>query len=216
MNGDFFIVSKYLAKHWNLEFEEIDGYKLLTDVKNVFGLSDEILKPIIIEWFSEFTITDEWWLTKYRKLKASWTPEMAQDLAAYHPIDVEAELTALLSNEITREIDNSIIHRMMGVPQQYFGSVDPANGINDVQISKARLEDDKWIVDVNITPRRTLEYLNMPIMVSSRSIGELDHDGNVNNIRHIEDRILYYNQMNANMRIYPDSGFTGIIDTLIP
>jgi ATPase subunit of ABC transporter with duplicated ATPase domains len=40
-----------------------------------------------------------------RKMKAHWTPELAQDLAAYHSIDAEAELTALLSEELAAEID---------------------------------------------------------------------------------------------------------------
>lgn len=44
-----------------------------------------------------------------RKMKAHWTPELAQDLAAYHSIDAEAELTALLSEELAAEIDREII-----------------------------------------------------------------------------------------------------------
>jgi len=44
-----------------------------------------------------------------RKLRAVWTPELAQDLAAFQSIDAEAELTAMLSAEISREIDKEII-----------------------------------------------------------------------------------------------------------
>lgn len=44
-----------------------------------------------------------------RKMRAHWTPELAQDLEAYHSIDAEAELTALLSEEIAAEIDREII-----------------------------------------------------------------------------------------------------------
>jgi hypothetical protein len=46
---------------------------------------------------------------KTRKLKAIWTPELAQDLNAYHAVDAEAELTALLSEYVTMEIDLEII-----------------------------------------------------------------------------------------------------------
>ena len=46
---------------------------------------------------------------KTRKLKAVWTPELAQDLNAYHAVDAEAELTALLSEYVTMEIDLEII-----------------------------------------------------------------------------------------------------------
>lgn len=44
-----------------------------------------------------------------RKLRAHWTPELAQDLEAYHSIDAEAELTALLSEHIAAEVDREII-----------------------------------------------------------------------------------------------------------
>ena len=46
---------------------------------------------------------------KTRKLKAVWTPEMAQDLNAYHAVDAEAELTAMLSEYVTMEVDLEII-----------------------------------------------------------------------------------------------------------
>jgi len=45
---------------------------------------------------------------KTRKLKAVWSPELAQDLNAYHSIDAEAELTAMLSDHISLEVDLEI------------------------------------------------------------------------------------------------------------
>jgi hypothetical protein len=54
--------------------------------------------------FSSVTVN-----TITRKMRAHWTPELAQDLEAYHSIDAEAELTALLSEEIAAEIDREII-----------------------------------------------------------------------------------------------------------
>jgi len=44
-------------------------------------------------------------VAKTRKLKAVWTPELAQDLNAYHSVDAEAELTSMLSEYIAMEID---------------------------------------------------------------------------------------------------------------
>ena len=44
-----------------------------------------------------------------RKLRAQWSPEMAQDVAAFHNIDAEAELTALLSEQVAAEIDREIL-----------------------------------------------------------------------------------------------------------
>ena len=48
-------------------------------------------------------------VAKTRKLKAVWTPELAQDLNAYHSIDAEAELTSMLSEYISLEIDLEIL-----------------------------------------------------------------------------------------------------------
>jgi len=48
-------------------------------------------------------------VAKTRKLKAVWTPELAQDLNAYHSVDAEAELTSMLSEYISMEIDLEIL-----------------------------------------------------------------------------------------------------------
>jgi len=48
-------------------------------------------------------------VAKTRKLKAVWTPELAQDLNAYHSVDAEAELTSMLSEYISLEIDLEIL-----------------------------------------------------------------------------------------------------------
>jgi hypothetical protein len=50
---------------------------------------------------------------KTRKLKAQWTPEFAQDLNAYHSIDAEAELTSVLSEYISMEIDLEILDMLI-------------------------------------------------------------------------------------------------------
>lgn len=52
-------------------------------------------------------------VAKSRKLKAVWTPELAQDLNAYHSIDAEAELTAMLSEYISLEIDLEILEMLL-------------------------------------------------------------------------------------------------------
>jgi len=52
-------------------------------------------------------------IAKTRKLKAVWTPELAQDLNAYHSVDAEAELTSLLCEYISMEIDLEILDMLM-------------------------------------------------------------------------------------------------------
>ena len=44
-----------------------------------------------------------------RKMRAQWTPELAQDVSAFHNIDAEAELTALLSEQMAAEVDREIL-----------------------------------------------------------------------------------------------------------
>jgi len=48
-----------------------------------------------------------------RKLKAAWTPELGQDLNAYHNLDAEVELTSMLSEQIGLEIDQEIMNDLV-------------------------------------------------------------------------------------------------------
>lgn len=48
-----------------------------------------------------------------RKLKARWSPELAQDLNAYHSMDAEVELTQILSEQIALEIDREILQDLL-------------------------------------------------------------------------------------------------------
>lgn len=48
-----------------------------------------------------------------RKLKAAWTPELGQDLNAYHNLDAEVELTSILSEQIGLEIDQEILNDLV-------------------------------------------------------------------------------------------------------
>jgi hypothetical protein len=48
-----------------------------------------------------------------KKLKAKWSPELAQDLNAYHNLDAEVELTSILSEQIALEIDQEILEDLV-------------------------------------------------------------------------------------------------------
>ena len=56
-------------------------------------------------------------VAKTRKLKAVWSPELAQDLNAYHSVDAEAELTSMLSDYISMEIDLEILDMLISDAQ---------------------------------------------------------------------------------------------------
>lgn len=53
-------------------------------------------------------------VAKTRKLKTSWTPEFQQDVNAYHSIDAEAELTTVMGDYISREVDLELLEMLRG------------------------------------------------------------------------------------------------------
>lgn len=67
-----------------------------------------------------------------RKLRARWSPEMAQDLTAFYSMDVEAELTNILSEMITLDIDREILNDLLTQAQaaNYFWSRAPGRFVN--------------------------------------------------------------------------------------
>jgi hypothetical protein len=67
-----------------------------------------------------------------RKLKAHWTPELAQDLNAYHNLDAEVELTGILSEEIALEIDQEIQNDLIrgATAATYYWSRHPGKFVN--------------------------------------------------------------------------------------
>lgn len=67
-------------------------------------------------------------VAKTRKLKAVWTPEFAQDLNAYQALDAEAELTSMMSEYISLEIDLEILDMLI---QNASGATDVWSAINN-------------------------------------------------------------------------------------
>ena len=74
---------------------------------NEFNEAGQVIPEINIQMQSSAIVA------KTRKLKAVWTPEFAQDLNAYHALDAEAELTSILSEYISLEIDMEILSMLM-------------------------------------------------------------------------------------------------------
>jgi hypothetical protein len=86
------------------DFEDRLGKSTSTDT----GLNKDIGIPEV-----NLELRSEPIVAKTRKLKAVWTPELAQDLNAYHSVDAEAELTALLSEYVSMEIDLEILDMLI-------------------------------------------------------------------------------------------------------
>jgi hypothetical protein len=70
--------------------------------------------------------------TATRKLRARWSPELAQDLNAYHSLDAEVELTQILSEQIALEIDREILNDLLTQAQgaNFFWSRAPGKFVN--------------------------------------------------------------------------------------
>jgi hypothetical protein len=81
---------------------------------------DSILDiPEINLEFSQKQIT-----AKTRKLKASWTPEFTQDIQAYQNIDAEAELTSMMAEYVSQDIDLELLDMLInaGVTEEYWSA----------------------------------------------------------------------------------------------
>jgi hypothetical protein len=78
-------------------------------------------------------------VAKTRKLKAVWTPELAQDLNAYHSIDAEAELTSMLSDYISLEIDLEILDMLKSnaLTTEYWSATIGEEYLNNGQTGQA-------------------------------------------------------------------------------
>jgi len=94
-------------------------------VPNAYSPSSIAIPEVNVQMVSQ-TIS-----AKTRKLKAQWTPEFAQDLNAYHSLDAEAELTGILSEYITLEIDLEVLDMLIqSAPTRDFWSAKVGDQIN--------------------------------------------------------------------------------------
>jgi hypothetical protein len=95
--------NKLTTDQYRGDFEDSSSYA----VPNAASTSTIVIPQINVKMQSQ-AIT-----AKTKKLKAVWTPEFAQDLAAYQNIDAEAELTNIMSEYISMEIDLEILDMLI-------------------------------------------------------------------------------------------------------
>ena len=100
-----FLVAYNKATDFNArgDFEDRSNFS----IPNAASATSIVIPEINVQMKSQ-TIS-----AKTKKLKAQWTPEFAQDLNAYHSLDAEAELTGLLSEYISLEIDLEILDMLI-------------------------------------------------------------------------------------------------------
>ncbi len=98
----------------DLTYPGTDGYQAMTTAatpptfafhyKVYDDLEEDSRMAEVTFQLDQVTVTVE-----TRKMRAAWTPELAQDVSAFHNIDAEAELTALLSEQMAAEIDREVL-----------------------------------------------------------------------------------------------------------
>lgn len=86
------VTKEAIAKLFKVAWAQYDSLELETEIGEVSFKLDSVTVSV-----------------EERKLRATWSPELAQDVSAFHNIDAEAELTAILSEQIAAEIDREIL-----------------------------------------------------------------------------------------------------------
>ena len=132
------LIHKYVEKNYRiLDNEIIDFYSeestyaidIINEIETFFGVDSQIAFQVVQNWVfvrlpknkwkdvykSRFNLYSFEVQADVRTISATWTPEMVHDLQAFHNIDAEAELTALLSDQISQEIDIQIINDLMQI-----------------------------------------------------------------------------------------------------
>ena len=92
VSGDTEATKENIAKLFKIAWAQYDSLELETEIGEVSFKLDSVTVAV-----------------EERKLRATWSPELAQDVSAFHNIDAEAELTAILSEQIAAEIDREIL-----------------------------------------------------------------------------------------------------------
>jgi hypothetical protein len=92
VSGSSSALSALIATDLDIAWGRYDSLELETEMGEVSFKLDEVVVSV-----------------EERKLRATWSPELAQDVSAFHNIDAEAELTAMLSEQVAAEIDREIL-----------------------------------------------------------------------------------------------------------
>jgi hypothetical protein len=97
------------ASDWGVTFPQTDDFTAGAGLGSIrgtvaWGLEGQADIPEIDIKVDSIAVT-----AQTKKLKAKWTPELGQDLNAYHNLDAEVELTSILSEQIALEIDREIV-----------------------------------------------------------------------------------------------------------
>lgn len=105
------------------------GYEIAEELPKIFSFDSEFCKTVLTQWAYDNDLNkkdfDKAWGS--RKLKVNWSPEMAQELQLQYGItSAEEQLTKMLAEELSREIDAQILSDLkeqLSKPDDLFGVV---------------------------------------------------------------------------------------------
>ena len=146
-----------------------------------------------------------------RRLRATWTPELTQDLTAYYNIDAEQELTNLLTQQINDEINEQIVRdiQRQGIVERWRNSGLLDGITNDTQRQNITQlyegEAARMLRDETNQEQRPLHDLELPLvrrvaartlandLVAVRPIGELRYNEVIDNQQTHQDEVGLHN-----------------------
>ena len=120
-------IIKYLDKNYcvkeNLFFSIHDdvhewGAPLTRGLATIFSFDKDFCRDVLMHWsYEKGMSSDKFEKARWsHKLRTTWSPEMAQDLQNLYGVgDAEAQLTAILSEQIAAEIDSQILRDIMAL-----------------------------------------------------------------------------------------------------
>ena len=118
-NVNFFVSASTIAANFTgsyvVFYNKVTNFNTAGDFEdgNPYAVPNDLSSSVIAIPEINVQMRSETISAKTKKLKAQWTPEFAQDLNAYQSIDAEAELTSMLSEYISLEIDLEILDMLI-------------------------------------------------------------------------------------------------------
>lgn len=113
------LIFKYLNKYYYIDGgiilnrygDQEWGYDIADELPKILGFVKEDCDETFKKWADYYGLdyVDNRIAYGTQRLNVTWSPELAQELATFHSIDAEAELTAMLAEQIAQEIDAEIL-----------------------------------------------------------------------------------------------------------
>jgi hypothetical protein len=106
LNHNFMVRDKHVYS--NETKDKAWAYDVITELVDVYGFLKDDVSAITKDWIESRGVDWNDWNT-LRKIRATWTPELVQDISACCGIDVTQELEQMLIKEVSEQMNSQII-----------------------------------------------------------------------------------------------------------